>query len=137
MKNRKQESKMGCKMESKKNRDELREAVIEPMLKALAERHDVMFKGWHEPVYGKKIHIGDTCPTCNTHFKGLIQDIENLAEYYIDSYIQSDRQAWLERILPEKKSTFAVLSPEWDRLDGFNQAIGQIKQNAKKDTGKL
>src|ERR1044071_1328651 len=66
-------------------REEL-ETKANRMMSTLLERHDVLAKGWHEPVYGKKIHIGNDCPTCGTHFAGLREDIKHLFEYYAEEY---------------------------------------------------
>ena len=52
------------------------ESIANQVMRDLYERHDALAKGWVEPVYGKKIHIGDKCQTCMTNFAGLRNDLK-------------------------------------------------------------
>lgn len=58
------------------------------VLRDLYERHDA-FKGWWEPVYGKRYHIGDTCTHCGTHFRGLEDDIKLLVKTALQSRLEA------------------------------------------------
>ena len=94
------------------------------MISTLLERHDVLAKGWHEPVYGKKIHIGDNCQTCGTHFNGLHEDIKHLFEFYAGEYVVADRKRILDRVEKAKPKLDVIISKDYN--DGFAAAVMEI-----------
>lgn len=94
------------------------EDIANEMMHTLLERHDVLAKGWHEPVYGKKIHIGNTCQACGTHFVGLREDIKHLFKVYAQEYATQLSGLGMERNILRKLFVSGADCYELDGLDG-------------------
>lgn len=79
------------------NTEEDSDKLTGEIIRSLYERHDA-FKGSIEPVYGKKVYIGDTCQFCNTHFRGLEDDIKLLVKHHVKEYDSTLKAEYEEKV---------------------------------------